>query len=245
MPAEITLVELVRNGTMSEEVAALLWAAVDEGVSFLVVAVPRLAGKSTTSEAIMAMRPPDMLLHHVVGDAEEMAVLARERLGGYLVVAEFSDAPVPGYIWGEPVRRVFGALEAGYSLQACLHAPSPEDAVLEVTKGNGVSDDDASLIGLIVYIERFGTDPANFWRRIARVYELERVHGGEAEGHDLFQWVAQTDRFEAVDPPQSFARDREDLLSRGELLGDLARMGKTSPAEVQAAIARYRAERPS
>jgi hypothetical protein len=245
MPAEITLVELVRNGTMSEEVAALLWTAVDEGVSFLVVAVPRLAGKSTTSDAIMAMRPPDVLLHHVVGDEEEMSVLARERLGGYLVVAEFSDAPVPGYIWGEPVRRVFDTLDAGYSLQACLHAPSPEDAVLEVTNGNGVSDDNASRIGLIVYIERFGTDPGNFWRRIARVYELERVQGGQAEGHDLFQWVAQTDRFEAVDPPQGFARDREDLLSRGELLSDMARMGKTSPAEVQAAIARYRAERES
>jgi hypothetical protein len=243
MPGEITLAELVRNGTMSEDVAALLWTAVDQQVSFLVAAVPRFAGKSTTSEAILAMRPPDMPLHRVAGQAALMTRLKAERLGGYLVVAEFSDAPVPGYIWGEPVRRVFDTLDAGYGLQASLHAPSCEAAMLEITRGNGVADDKASDIGLIVHIERFGTDLTNFWRRIAEVYEVDYVENGRPAGRTLYRWSRDTDRFDSVEAPQGFAQDEGELLARGELLGDLARSGRTSWADVQAAVAKFREAR--
>ncbi len=88
MAGYVSLLELIRNGTMSAEVGALLWAAVDEQVSFITVALPRLAGKSTVAEAMLALRPAEVGIHRVVGDAEEMANLKEKHLGGYLVVAE-------------------------------------------------------------------------------------------------------------------------------------------------------------
>src|SRR5688500_8425161 len=106
---EITIVDLVRNGTLTAQLGAVLLLPVDERQSLLTVAVPRFAGKTTTSNAILAMRPPDMPAYLVAGEPEVMDRLTRERLGGYLVVAEFAPAPVPGYIWGAPVRRVFEA----------------------------------------------------------------------------------------------------------------------------------------
>lgn len=238
---EITIAELVRNGTMSAEVAAVLWAAVDEEVSFLTVAVPRFAGKSTTSEAVLALRRPEVPLHRFHGEPGVLDRLRHERLGGYIVVPEFSQAPVPGYIWGEPVRQVFDTLKAGYSLQASLHAPSPQDAVLEVTAGCGVDDEEASAIGLIIYIERFGHDLADFWRRIAEVYEVDYVEGGQAVGRTLYRWSPETDRFDAEEEPRNFARDTDLLLARAELLGDLARSGHTAAADVAAALERFRA----
>lgn len=48
----LRLPDLVRNGTMSAEIAATLAGAVEEGRSFFVLAVPRLAGKSTVTEAV-------------------------------------------------------------------------------------------------------------------------------------------------------------------------------------------------
>src|SRR5439155_12088856 len=87
---EITIAELVRNGTMSAAMAATLWAAAEDQVSFLTAAVPRNAGKSTTSNAVLALRRPGVLLHNVTGNTDEMERLKREKLGGYLVVAEFS-----------------------------------------------------------------------------------------------------------------------------------------------------------
>src|SRR5918997_620616 len=136
--AEVSIAELVRNDTMSAEMAALLWAAVDEQVSFLTVALPRMAGKSTTSNAILALREPSVPLTQVYGEADEMEALARERRGGYLIVDEFAQAPMRGYIWGRPVQRVFDTLDAGYSLQASLHASSVEAGLREVTQGNQI-----------------------------------------------------------------------------------------------------------
>lgn len=240
MANEITIAELVRNGTMSAEVAAVLWAAVDAQVSFLTVAVPRLAGKSTTSNAILALRPPGVPLHEVAGEPEVMERLKRERRGGYLVVGEFSQAPVPGYIWGEPVRRVFDTLGAGYSLQTALHASGVEAAIREVTQGNGVSDEQASAFKLVLYIERFGADMSNFWRRLAEVYEVHKVENGRPIGHPLFRWQREGDRFEKLSDPHQFGRDREDLERRAALIAELARSGRTSSPEVAAAVADFR-----
>jgi len=241
MAQELTIAELVRNGTMSAEVAATLWAAVDERVSFLTVAIPRFAGKSTTSNAVLALRPPGVPARYVEGEPEEMERLKRERLGGYLVVAEFSEAPVPGYIWGRPVRRVFETVGAGYSLQAALHAGGVGEAIQALTQGNGVSDEQASTFRLVLYIERFGADPSTFWRRLAEVYEVDRVEGGRPLGRTLFRWRADGDRFEAPNEPRHFARDRDDLARRTDVISRLADEGRTGPADVAAALAAFRA----
>ena len=241
MAGEITIAELVRNGTMSAEMAATLWAAVDEGRSFLTVAIPRFAGKSTLSNAVLALRPPDVPLHQVDGSPELMQQLKQERLGGYLVVAEFSEAPVPGYIWGEPVRRVFETLAAGYSLQASLHAPGVEEAMGAVTEGNGVSDELASAFDLVLYIERFGDDEESFWRRLAEVYEVDRVRGGRPEGRTLFRWQADADRFETVEAPRGFALGLDEIESRAAVIAELASTGHTAESDVAAAVAAYRA----
>src|SRR3990172_407119 len=216
---------------MSAEQAATLWAAVDERRSFLTVAIPRFAGKSTLSHAVLALRPPDVPLHHVDGAPELMERLRRERLGGYLVVAEFSKAPVPGYIWGEPVRRVFETLPAGYSLHAAMHAPSVDEAIRIVTEENGVSDAQASAFDLALYIERFGDDLDTYWRRLAHVYEIDRVEGGRPAGRTLFRWVAEGDRFEAVEAARGFATDRKDVEARTALLAELAASGQTRARE--------------
>lgn len=55
---EPDLVELVRNRTMSPQIAATLWATAEQKRSFLVVTVPRLAGKSTVMRAMLD-RVPD------------------------------------------------------------------------------------------------------------------------------------------------------------------------------------------
>ena len=243
MAEEITIAELVRNGTMSAEMAGLLWAAVDERRSFLTVAIPRFAGKSTTSNAILALRPPEIPLQYVDGAPELMDRLRRERQGGYLVVGEFSQAPVPGYIWGEPVRRVFETLEAGYSLQAALHAPGVDEAIRVLTEENGVSDALASAFDLVLYIERFGEDEASFWRRLAVIYELDRVQDGRPEGRTLYRWSEDGDRFEAVEQPRSFATGQRDISARAALIAGLAEAGWTSAGDVSEAVATYRAAR--
>jgi hypothetical protein len=242
--AEITIADLVRNGSMNAEMAAVLWAAVDEEQSFLTVAIPRLAGKTTTSNAVLALRPPHVAVTPVAGEPGMMQRLAEERRGGYLVVAEFAQAPMPGYIWGETVRRVFETVHAGgYALQTALHAPGVDDAIHEVTHGNGVSDAHASTFKLVMYIERFGQSFDAFWRRVTDLYEVERVEGGRPVGRSLFRWRESNDSFEQLAEPQQWGQDRTDLAQRAAIMSHLADRDQTSATEVAAAVAEYRSAR--
>jgi hypothetical protein len=237
---EVTIAEMVRNGTMSAEMAAVIWAAVDEKVSFLTAAIPRFAGKTTTSNAALALRRPDVPLTWIDGTREQTDELVKARKGGYLAVAEFEQAPMPGYIWGEPVRRVFQtAIEAGYSLQAVLHASSVEEAISEVVRGNGVTDQHCGLFKLVLYIERLGSY-GNYSRRLHTLYEMDRVEDGKPVGRSLFRWQPNDDTFEKLAEPTHWGQGAADIASRAEVFSKLAEAGKTAPADVAVALAEFR-----
>jgi len=53
----LTLADLVANGTMSSDIAATLRATASGRHSFVVCAIPRLAGKSTVMGAMLAHAP--------------------------------------------------------------------------------------------------------------------------------------------------------------------------------------------
>ena len=242
MANEVTIIELVRNGTLSAEIAATLWAAVEERRSILVVAIPRFAGKSTLGRAFLALLPEDVPVHQLSGEEAQMAELKEAAKGGYLVVGEFSQAPVPGYIWGEPVRRVFDTMSAGYSLTVAIHAASVRGAIAAVCEGSRVSDEDASRFDLVLYIERFGEDEGTFWRRLKEVYELDRVVDGSPEGRILYRWVEADDRFEAGETSLHIATDKALVQRRAAALQELADKGATSVADVSRLVAEHGAK---
>ena len=102
MAETVTIIDLIRNGTMTSGMAATMWAAMDRGLSMVVVAIPRFAGKTTTSNAILSLLPPETPVHHLSGEEAEMDELKEAATGGYLAVAEFSQGPVPQIHLGRP-----------------------------------------------------------------------------------------------------------------------------------------------
>lgn len=235
--SELTLADLIRNGTINAEIAATLWSIVAEQHSFMVVAVPRFAGKSTVGDAMLHCVPKHAPIHQLSGEESEMERLKRDAGGGYLVVGEFSNAPVPRYIWGSPVRKVFETMRVGYSLSTALHAPSVEEAYSAICHGNNVADEDASKISYMIYIERMGDDQDSFWRRVAEVHEVDRVVDGRPQGRMLFRWQEQGDRFEQTQEAQLLTVDADQLRERARLLNDLASSGRTSVENVRSVVA--------
>ncbi len=200
--AELDLVELVRNRTMSPEIAATLWATAEQRRSFLMVAIPRLAGKTTVMQAILQQVPEGTPVRTLLNHPEDVDALSSQTAEGYLVVPEVSEAPVPGYIWGDPVRRVFGLLKGGYSLATALHAPGLQAAFQVLTEGNAIPDEDVGQIQLMVYIRTLGEDWQNPTRRaIAEVHEIEGVSGGRPIARLLHRWDEESDSFEQVAAP--------------------------------------------
>lgn len=180
---------------MSPEVAATLTATAEARRSFLVIALPRLAGKSTVGRAMLDVaRASGATIRELGEDGTDVGALARAARGGYLYVPEVSEYPVTaGYVWGAPVRRAFAAIAEGTALSTALHADSAEDA-LEVLRHNHVPDEDLAGLALIVHLRSLGD-----WRRpvrrvVAGVYE-PRVVRGALTVRALHRWDEARDRF--------------------------------------------------
>ncbi len=215
--AELDLIDLVANETMSPEIAATLQAAAQDRRSLLVVAIPRWAGKSTVTHATLEHVPEGTPLHTLLDHPDDLNALDGEPAEGYLVVPEVSEAPVPGYIWGEPVRRVFATLKRGYSLATALHAPGLDEAFAVLAEGNGVPDEDASRIDLMVYIRSLGDDwRAPTRRAIAEVHEVERVVDGRPQTRLLHRWDEAADRFEQLAEPLALNGGNVSLQDRAD-----------------------------
>ena len=234
--SELTLVNLVRNTTMNTAIAATLASIASQQHSFMVVAIPRFAGKSTVTAAMLHYVPTNVPVYRLNGSETEMDRLQRQSGGGYLVVDEFSKAPVASYIWGPPVRKVFETMRVGYSLSTALHAPSLDEAYAAICHTNGVGDEDASKLNYMIYIQRMGDDDSSFWRRIAEVHEVDRVVHGKPQGRLLFRWREQDDSFEQVEEPRLLGIDKDRLRERANRLSALVMSGRDSVANARSIV---------
>jgi hypothetical protein len=191
----VRLGDLVANGSLEPAGADLLRAIGAGGHSFLVHALPRNAGKTTVTEAILAEAPSTSVRHDFLGsEAETEALLARPSGGEYLAVAEMGHRGRPGYLAGEEIVRAFDLAAHGYTLVSSLHADTVEQ-VVETFRSNGV---DAATIAAnvryLVQVRVLGDDPfaSDVRRRVERVHELavDEVAGCRA-----------TVRYEVTDTP--------------------------------------------
>jgi hypothetical protein len=193
--AEIRLADQVANGTMSQEIADLLRDTAKARRSFIVMAIPRLAGKTTTMRAMLAEQDgPVVALGY---DGEDIAELIPRARDGYLIVPEISrGAWSAGYVWGEPVRRAFAGIAGGTALATALHAPDPDEAFAIICRGCGVPDADAARISLVVYLRSLGEWEHPTRRVVSTVHEIRGVEGGKPNARLVFQWNDAKDRFE-------------------------------------------------
>ena len=192
---QIQLADQVGNGTMSQEIADLLRETAKAHKSFIVMAVPRLAGKTTTMRAMLAEQSKPVLALGYDGD--DIAPLIERAKGGYLIVSEISRcAWSAGYVWGAPVRRAFNGITQGTALATALHAPDPDEAFGIICTGCGVPDGDAAGISLVVYLRSLGEWEHPTRRVVSTVHEIRGVKNGKPDAKLLFRWNEKTDRFE-------------------------------------------------
>ncbi|MDA0269852.1 MAG: hypothetical protein O2798_00065 [Chloroflexi bacterium] len=199
------LLDLVRNGTMSPEIASTLAVAASERRSILAIAVPRLAGKTTVLNAALAYRRKRTPIHTLERRSDGGLGIPGKADGGYLFLSEISDAGFTDYFWGDEVQRVFAALD-GFSLATALHAPGVDAAFEVICAWNGVPDEQAARIDVAVYIEVSGPMRRPV-RRIAEVREIEAVRRGRPQGRSLHRWLPDVDQFEVVAAPVLIGSD--------------------------------------
>ncbi len=199
----LTLADLVRNRTLSPGMAALLAAAAAERRSLLIVAIPRMAGKTTLMDAVLAERPADIPLYPVgTRHGESLGIPEAPAPPGYLCWSEIAEGAVTdSYLWGGDVRQIFrAAREGGHAIATSLHADGLESA-FGVVAENGVGDREASMIDLVVYIRSIGHWEAPERRAVAAIYEVERVREGRPVASPVHLWDETGDRFTVAGQP--------------------------------------------
>ena len=181
---------------MSPDIAQVLREIGRGRRSFIVVAVPRLAGKSTVLRAILAERPASAPVLTLAEDATPADRLIEKAAGGYLVIPEITQsAAMPGYIWGADVRRIFKTAKEDVSLAATLHAEGPDDAFAQICDGCGVADREASRIAFAVSLRSIGKWEEPTRRVVASVHEIGGVERGRPKARLLYRWDEGRDSF--------------------------------------------------
>jgi energy-coupling factor transporter ATP-binding protein EcfA2 len=261
--AELSLVDLVANGTIPARPAGLLWWAVERGASLVTAGGPSGAGKTTLANALLAFLPAGAGIYAVAG-ADDPLQLPDHDGRTYLLVCELSDHPRPFYIAGEPARRVFSLVGDGVGLVGTLHADSVAEA-LDVLAGEvGLAPAHISRVDLIA-VSRVENEaeflrPGRF-RGIAkdavvdrRIIEIGLVAAGP-DGRPGQVALASMDeasgKLRVADAPAGIAalagrlgvppaQAEAEIAARADALAGLAARGRRDPADVEEAVGRLR-----
>lgn len=181
-PAPRNVLDLIRDGTLPVETAALLWALLARRASLAVAAGPSGAGKTTLLTALLDFLPPATNRLYLRGCYEPFAFLADPTVDPTrttLLVNEIS-ANLPAYLWGPGVRRALAATGRGFALLTTLHATSPTELVRDLA-GYPLRVPTAEIahLGVVVVLEAWSVDGA-IRRGVATVAVLTPTRGGLA-----------------------------------------------------------------
>jgi len=164
----LSIADLIEAETVSPELAAYCLAAVGNGASFMVGAVPGGAGKTTVMGALLNLVPTDIRL--VVADG--MAAIERGTKtspGCCYICHEIGSGPYYAYLWGRELRAYFALPEAGHMLATNLHADTYAQARGQICEDNGVSEASLRRMNLMLFLSVGPGDR----RRIEEVWQSD------------------------------------------------------------------------
>lgn len=191
----LSIVDLIRAGTLDVEMAACAMRAVGQGASLLTGAVPGGAGKTTLMAALLGCLPPDVPIVTVDRSEVISTGLGRAAEGPACYLAhEIGSGYYYGYIWGRDVADFLRLIDGPRRVASCLHADTLEElteivcsAPLEASRA------DLGKVGLVLfmYIDRHR---GGYRRRVATFYQND----GSGAHRLLFEWDAGGDVFRCV-----------------------------------------------
>lgn len=226
----LSFVDLIRAGTMSDELVAYCWTAIAHGASFLTAARPGGAGKSTVLANLLCLLPPNEEIvtvtdPDIVDDSVPNCYLAHEIGSGHWY----------GYIWASQVRDFMALMARGSRIASCLHADYLDETRSILTAPPlEVPLDHFSMLDLLLFVH---VAPGN-QRRVATAYE------SGPEGHQLvFEWDRDTDRLAHTRPSALLTRlgaQQTEYEGRLQTVRNIVREGDADFAVVrQKVLAEY------
>jgi hypothetical protein len=198
-PPRRSIVELIADGVIDAELAALAWILVEARVPLVVAGLQQGAGKTTLLEALLDFLPPTARRIDLRGAAEDFAWLPEAEALGWgrpgpalveaipvspasavLVAAEVSEH-LPIYTWDRAARTLVRAASIGYGIAATLHADRLED-VHALLREVGLTDDELTYLGLVLVVRASRGSDGHVRRRVVSAHYARPV-GRDEHGH--------------------------------------------------------------
>jgi len=191
----LSLVDLIRAGTIDVETSAYAMRAMREGASLLTGARPGGAGKTTLMAALLNFLPPDVPIVTVDGPQVIAAGLASSAAEPFCYLAhEIGSGHWYGYIWGPDVARFLSLIEGPRRIASCLHADTLDELTDVVCSPPlGATGESLGRVGLILFMHVSGR-MGRCRRRVATFHEAD----GNGGHRLVYRWRAESDTFEPV-----------------------------------------------
>lgn len=188
----LSIVDLMRAGTISADMAAFSFCAVRAGASLLTAARPGGAGKTTLMAAMLAFLPRGEELR-TVGNGASRVPRGNSRHGREcLLCHEIGQGLYFGYLWGREAAAFFQANARGVRVASNLHADTIEDIYAELTRPEiAVAESDLARVGLVAFMAMRSTG-AGVVRRVSSLHAAadsrRRLLWEWDEAGDAFHW---------------------------------------------------------
>jgi hypothetical protein len=221
----LSIIDLLDAGTVDLACAAYLGAAILDGTSFLVGALPGGAGKTTVMGALLNFVPPAVKLV-AASEGVPAGFLEPGRPRHCLVCHEIGRGPYFAYLWGHDVQDFFRLPAAGHMAATNLHADDVDQAREIIVGGCGVPGTDFAVWPLFLFLTQEGDGWSGVRRRIGTAWEgPERLVYRHIDG-----------AWEQVAEPRLGTPEHRAGVT--ELLEELRAAGKRRIADVREAVLR-------
>ncbi len=222
-----SIVNLLDLQTLSPELAAYLWIAIENGMSIFFCG-PTAAGKTTTMRAGTAFIKPDAKVYSVEDTPEVyvphenwQATVAHETRATMfdLLKAALRSRPnyiIVGEIRGEEGYIAFQAMQTGHPVMSTFHGGSIKKIVQRLT-GNPINVPPPYLTNLnIVLIQRAFRRGDKMVRRVIGVHEIEAyIEGKGIMTREVFHYDPVRDKIVFTGRYNSYILEQKIALFQG------------------------------
>ena len=176
----LSIIDLVKNGTVDYRLAGMLWFLMEHRASLLVAAGPSYAGKTTLLHALLDFLRPEIQQVNLQGYYEDFQFQnCCKPANTYLVTEEISNHMYE-YLWGYQVIKAFKLLARGFALGGTIHARTAKETVYLLREKIGLPFDMIARLSIIVTLRAL---PGKTWedepiRRVETVSLINLVQEG-------------------------------------------------------------------
>ena len=232
----MSILELVKSGSLDLRLASLLWLMMEQRASILVAAGPSFAGKTTTLNALLDFLHPDVKEVRLNGWGEDFRFLKDATPSKtYIVAEEFSD--YGDYVWGETAQKAFNLLDDGYSLGGTIHARTAKEVLLVLHQYLGIS---VPLLGRLGAVVNLSAEAVTLATTVKDGLAIQTIASREM-GSD--SCVIADDKTLQLALSNKFALGSlsvsKEIEIRRQYLSDLQGKGKVSRDDVREAIIKF------